>query len=303
MIDIRGGKEEGTGNGVARDIYSSFWIDATDSYFIGEKERVPFVRYDLFKNEWKAISDILMKGYYDVGYFSVMISKAFLVYSIYGEVDEEIVDSFLNYICEEDERETVQSVLATDAKESIFEREDFLDILDRFKCRSNVTKFNTRNIIIELAKQELIQKPHLMAHSWANNSKYFKHEEGFQSVQNITKFFEKLLATPKRIIGLIEAKPSSESEKDRLGYLKQYIRGLDQSLLKKFLKFVSGSDLVTFTKINVSFTVPANEFQRLPIVHTCGPLIEVPSTYNNFCELREDFSNILSHGRFGMDFI
>ena len=84
---------------------------------------------------------------------------------------------------------------------------------------------------------------------------------------------------------------------------EQYIRGLDQSLSKKFLKFVSGSSLVTFTKINVSFTVTGNEFQRQPIVHTCGLLIEVPSTYNNFCELREDFSNILSRGRFGMDFI
>ena len=221
MIDIRGVKEEGTGDGVGRDIYSSFWIDATDSYFIGEKERVPFVRYDLFKNEWKAISDILMKGYYDVGYFPVMISKAFLVYSIYGEVDEEIlVDSFLNYICE-DERETVQNVLAIDAKESIFESEDFLDILDWFKCRSKVTKFNARNIIIELAKREVIQKPHLMAHSWANNFKHFKHEEDFQSIQNITKFYEKLLAIPKRIIGLIEAKPSNKSEKDSLGYLKQ----------------------------------------------------------------------------------
>ena len=107
MIDIRGVKEEGTGNGVVRDLYSSFWRDATDSYFIGEKKKVPFVRHDLFKNKGKAISDILMKDYYDVGYFSVMISKAFLVYSIYGEVDEAIlVDSFLNYICE-DERETV----------------------------------------------------------------------------------------------------------------------------------------------------------------------------------------------------
>ena len=105
MIGIRAVKEEGTGNGVARDIYSSFWIGTTDSYVIGEKERVPFVRHHLFKNEWKANSDILMNGYYDVGYFPVIISKAFLVYSIYGEVDEEIlVDLFLNYICE-DERE------------------------------------------------------------------------------------------------------------------------------------------------------------------------------------------------------
>ena len=94
-----------------------------------------------------------------------MISKAFLIYSIYGKVNEEIlVDSFLNYICE-DERETIQNVLAIDAKESIFDCEDFLDILDWFKYRSKVTTFNVKNIITELAKQELIQNPHLMAHS------------------------------------------------------------------------------------------------------------------------------------------
>ena len=95
-----------------------------------------------------------------------------------------------------------------------------------------------------------------------------KHEEDFESIQNITKFYEKLLATPKRIICLIETKLSNESEKDGLGCLKQYIRVLDQSLLKKFPKLVSGSDLVTFTKINVSFTVPVNEFQRRPAVHS-----------------------------------
>ena len=213
VIFIRGVKEEGRGNGVARDIYSSFWIDATVSYFICEKERVPFVRHNLFKNEWKAISNILMKGYFDVGYFPVMISKAFLVYSIYGDVDEKIlVDSFLNYIYK-DEREAVQNVLAIDTKESIFESEDVLDILERFKCRSKVTKFSARNIISELAKQELIEKSHLVAHSWANLFKYFKHEGDFQSIQNITKFYEKLLATPKRIIGLNEAKPSNESKK------------------------------------------------------------------------------------------
>ena len=114
------------------------------------------MRHDLFKNAWQATSDILMKGYYNLGYFPVMISEAFLVYSIHGKEDKEIlVDSFVSYICEV-EREAAQSVLAQHAKESIFESKDFLDILDRFKCRSKFTKFNARNIITELAKQELI---------------------------------------------------------------------------------------------------------------------------------------------------
>ena len=47
FIDTRGKKEVGRGDGVARDIYSSFWIDVSNSLFIGEKERVPFVRQEL----------------------------------------------------------------------------------------------------------------------------------------------------------------------------------------------------------------------------------------------------------------
>ena len=78
---------------------------------------------------------MLMKGYYGVEYFPVMISKAFLVYSLCGKVD---VDLFLNHICE-NEQKTVQNELAIDAKESIFKSENFLGILDRFKCRSKIT--------------------------------------------------------------------------------------------------------------------------------------------------------------------
>ena len=75
-------------------------MDATYLYFIGGKDWVSFLSGMPFG----------------------------LVYSIYGGVDEEIlIDSLLTYICQ-DEREAVQNVLATDAKESIFKSEDFLDI-------------------------------------------------------------------------------------------------------------------------------------------------------------------------------
>ena len=43
IIDPQGNEEIGVGNGVSRDIYTSF----------------PYVRYDLFKYEWKAIVKIL----------------------------------------------------------------------------------------------------------------------------------------------------------------------------------------------------------------------------------------------------
>ena len=70
-------------------------------------------------------------------------------------------------------------------------------------------------------------------------------------------------------------------------------------LLNKFLKSVPISGLMTFTEINISLMVSINEFHRQPIV--LGPILEIPSTYKNFCELK--FSNILSQSRFAVDFI
>ena len=78
FIDARGKEEVGRGDGEARDIYLSFWIDVSNSLFIGEKERVPFVRHDLYKMEWEANGKIRATGFNDTGYFPTMISKSFV---------------------------------------------------------------------------------------------------------------------------------------------------------------------------------------------------------------------------------
>ena len=94
-MQVRLNEEVGRGDGVAGDIYSSFWIDVSDSLFIGEKERVSFIRHDLYKRKWEAIGKILAKGFNDTGYFPTMISKSFVQYCFYGDVSNtELLSSF-----------------------------------------------------------------------------------------------------------------------------------------------------------------------------------------------------------------
>ena len=71
IIDPQGNEGTGAGNGVSPDFYNSFLKEAANSLLIGETERVPYVRLDLFKYEWEAIEKILLKGYIDTGYFPV----------------------------------------------------------------------------------------------------------------------------------------------------------------------------------------------------------------------------------------
>ena len=56
ILDPRGKPEEGVG--VTRDVYTAFWKEIGDGFLMGKGERVPFVRHDLYINDWKAITTL-----------------------------------------------------------------------------------------------------------------------------------------------------------------------------------------------------------------------------------------------------
>lgn len=44
--------------------------------------------------------------------------------------------------------------------------------------------------------------------------------------------------------------------------------------------------------IEITFT-SLSGLQRRPIVHTCGPTLEIPTTYESFTDLAEEFNNVM----------
>ncbi|XP_057315314.1 uncharacterized protein LOC130656470 isoform X2 [Hydractinia symbiolongicarpus] len=247
-IDPRGQEDNGAGSGVSRDIYSSFWNEVYNAYLYGEQERVPQVRHDLYKQEWRAIGMIILKGYVDTGYFPISLSRAFLCFCLFGEVPEELlISSFLKYLSSDESQ--------------------------------LVTKAIGKN-------EELKKKPE------------------FPSMKNIVKFYERLEPTTKKVVALFKnVHTSSSAEQDSFNYLKRYVRGLETIMLKKFMKFITGSDNMVVDTVEIIFTRPESNFSRRPVAHTCTPRLELPSTYNNYCELREEFSNILQSSEWELDII
>lgn len=152
FIDSRGNEELGKGEGVSRDVYSSFWKEIADSHFIGETERVPFVRHDLFESEWTAMADIYVKGYVDVGYIPLFISKSFIEFCLFGDINNEnLTRSFLQYVSK-DERETIERALVGEDEE-VFASDEIFEILETFKCRTSMNKGNSKVVVMELARQ------------------------------------------------------------------------------------------------------------------------------------------------------
>lgn len=132
---------------------------------VGHTERVPFVRHDFDLNKWNSIATILVKGYYNTKYFPMQVCKAFIMYCLFGNVqNDNLIQSFLNSL----------TPMASGKKNCLFEDEEFLDILDRINCKSRVTIMNVYGVILDIARQELIQRPYLMVCSWKKSKMFYE---------------------------------------------------------------------------------------------------------------------------------
>ena len=182
------------------------------------------------------------------------------------------------------------------------DEDEFTDFLDRFQCRRVVSNENVNKIILEISKQELIQKPHLMIASLQPFVQQLKQYPQFQSISSVECLYDTLKPTTKKVLSSFVSNPESEGERDAFKFLQRFVRGLDMSKLERFLRFTTGMDILVGKNIEVTF-IKCEGLGARPIAHTCGPVLEIPSTYSNYVEFREDFTNILSRDTWEMDII
>ena len=305
FIDGRGNEEKGSGVGVVRDALSLFWKEVYDSLLIGENERVPFIRHDYNRLDWEAIARVLIKGYRMCQYLPLLVSKTFLSYVLFGEASisdpNMLIQSFMQYISA-DERRIIEKCLSGDLN---FENEDafeeLLDVLKMYDCRSRITADNIRKVIQEIAHKEIIQKPQYVTDCW----KYILQPltETFPTPNSLTDMYEWVKPSVSKITKCIQSFPQSDAERECLGFLRRYIRGLDTpEKLATFVRFISGSELMLFECIQVTFT-DLSGLERRPIALTCNTILQLPSSYQSFPELREEFNHILMANNWEMDIV
>jgi hypothetical protein len=299
FINERGKEEKGAGTGVTRDAYSMLWQDVCDSLMVGEAERVPSIRHDYQRKEWEAMGRILLMGYRSCQYFPLLLSKTFVTYCLFGEDNingNMLMESFKHFVSES-ERGVIDRCMSDEIDIS---GEELLDLLSAFDCKKSISKENLLATLNEIAHKELIQKPQYVAECW----KIIIPDliACFPTQVALDEFYARLHPTNAKVVASISVEATSEAERESLKHLKRYIKGLDASKLSKFLRFVTGSDIMLFDHIQVSFTTLEGN-QRRPIAHTCNFLLELPSTYQSFPELRENFNAVLEASTWEIDII
>ena len=289
-------------SGVSREAYTAFWNEFYLTSSSGETARVPAIHPEFGWNEWSAAGRILLKGFQDLRLFPTCLSSAFVTALILGECavsDEMLIGSYRAFLSPLD-AEIINKALCDEMTEE--DKEDLLDILSRADCHTVPSSENMRETLISAAHKELIQVPKYALDSMAATARADLHLL-LPTMEAVFALYEETKPTPRKLIRLIKATPTSRGQEQALGFLKQFIRSLDSPTLRKFIRFCTGAEILCFESLFVEFCAVKKGAGRCPVAHTCGPTLVLPSSYMSYNELRCELSSILDSGYLKMDIV
>ncbi|CAG2203536.1 unnamed protein product [Mytilus edulis] len=234
MVLDNGKEEAGEGDGVFRDCITQFWDEFYEQSTEGRIFKVPVLRHDFQKEEWKAVSRIIRKGFEVSGYWPISIMPAIFEECIHGSIESSLIELFSDYLPEMESQIVKKAI----SNFNDVDQDDFLEFLDSHSCRKLVNSENVLPIIGELTQKELIQQP-----------RYLQVTPG-----KLQQIYQEMKPTSKEILKSLSV-PENMREAERLcaGFLKRYIKDLDGEKQKAFLRFCTGCEgRDTFDKLEVT---------------------------------------------------
>ena len=135
-----------------------------------------------------------------------------------------------------------------------------------------------------------------MLHCWAPILDVQRCEHSFQTLEGLDQLYESKRQTAKKIMKLFRGEPSTGGERQSLDYLKKFVNSLEGKALSMFLRFCTGSDVIICDSIRICFS-SLERPQRHPVARTCTPILELPTLYESFPALAEEFTNIMTESQ------
>ena len=181
------------------------------------------------------------------------------------------------------------------------DKDILLELLEQEAVRDVPSDEQISQTVIQMAHKALIQSSYALQIMCDVVQKELLGY--FTDIDAMKTIYDCLTPTSKRVCQLLKADPQNNDESQSLKYFQQFIRAQKEEGLAKLLHFLTGSWVISFYTISIEFTKCKGIMERSPIAHTCGLVLELPSTYIAYRELRNEFEAVLSSGYLKMDIL
>lgn len=144
-----------------------------------------------------------------------------------------------------------RKVLETALKDFVSVEEDYInDLMDHYESKKIPNANNFEQIVREIAHKELVQKPMFVANC------FFKVLSNTMLVEeDMSEMYERLDPSPKKVLKCLRFSDQMTPDESALSsYVKRLVREMDDpQYLQFFLRFCTGSDILTKKEIHVRF--------------------------------------------------
>ena len=283
--------------GVLCDMISAFWEVAYKHLFDGGNLLSPNVETYVNVHALQTIGHVLSHGYLVTGILPVRIAFPCLVYMLKGlniSVPNDIllstlVDSISSY-------ESVIFKQALSCESTRYDTETLeklLRILSKFNSTKIPQPHCLKKILVDIATYQFQNKPFAamcaVCQGIPDIHKLFWNQ---YSVGELHKFYISLTVTPRKVLQITSSVPLNKNEKRVLEYLETFIGNISINLIRRFLRFVTGSSVCSVKEIVVIYN-NLDGFSRRPISHTCDNILELSVSYVSYVEFCDEFQHIL----------
>ena len=286
--------------GLSKEIFTLFFTETRNTYFVGEDCSVPHLPLNKMRREcgkFQIIGRILAHSVSITGFIPVYLAKTTLLALGSGQApsDDILFEDFLLFVTER-ERSLIKKSMRDFTSLSEDERERLMSFFTAYSFHDVPREGELKEQILSIAEEQLVTKPAPLVKNMAEGIPS-DHRDAFWNLlgsAEVEYLQELQRPTPEKVAQCI--RPSSEALRDSeervLYFFKEFIMSLPMNMLEDLLLFVTAS-VQQPQKIVVSFINTAG-MQRHPIAHTCANLIELPTSYSSFQEFQREFNAVLN---------
>jgi hypothetical protein len=289
--------------GVTNDMFTTFWYRAQEEFFIGYEAVVPYLPPQRFTDDskYRVLGRILSHSIAVMKEFPIHMCKSTIIAMIYETTDasaEILLEDFL-YFLDSHDRNLVTMAINSYNSLTSDQAVELRTIFERYEYAIRITAENFRYHVTQLARHVLCIRPKPLLDKMRTGIPQSHMERFWSSVhlKTLSVLFRALKPTPERVIARLKTSNSilglTEQQRRVFGFLKDLLKEMTTPEIETFLQFVTGKKSVPREKITIEFTRATGNL-RLPKVHTCSNMMELPASYEDYETFRSEFKHLLA---------
>ena len=294
MINQMGMEEEATDTGgVFRCAINEYWLTFMNSCS-GNELQLP--KSAPCRNEYFRLSAmVLVLGYRLEKYVPPRIPSTFLNSCLDRDVTKSKLRRDLRRMMPRQDNSLLDSIMRGEFED--WAGEEMLDFCSTYNVAIIAGPHNWEGILDKVAHDVIIASRAFIITEW--KSVFNNHR------QDLLDLPDTRIITGS-IIGklLVPAEAMTDREGKVMKMMRDCLRSANECMLRNFLRFATGFDIICVDKITVQFYTPYSDYTKRPVAHTCSATLELPSTYRSEEDTTKEFNNLFKcNAAFEFDFL